>query len=168
MSGMNDRFLKFSKPFITAAKGIFETMVYTKIEPSTPTIKKDNISKGDYSAILGISGDVEKDGKQTEYKGTVVISFPEETFLKVASAMLMEEYTEYSDEISDVGGEIVNMIIGNAKKELVVMGFSTNMAIPSMISGKGHTISYPEGTTMILIPINSAHGEFFIEVGYVD
>jgi chemotaxis protein CheX len=96
----------------------------------------------------------------------LVISWPYETYFKVASAMLMEEYTEYSDEISDVGGEISNMIMGNAKRTLSEMGYTSNMAIPSIIEGQNHSLKYPTGTTVILIPINSAHGQFFMEVCY--
>ncbi len=159
-------FLEFSKPFISAAKNVFETMVFTKLDAQKPQIKKDNLSKGDVSAVLGISGEIDKDGEKKVYKGMLVISFPFDTYFKVASAMLMDTFTEFNDEIADVGGEICNMVMGNAKRDLNTMGYTSNMAIPSMISGKDHSIKYPEGTTVILIPISSAHGPMFIELCY--
>lgn len=161
-------FIEFSKPFIEAAKNVFETMVFTKLDPQKPMIKKDNVSKGDVSAVLGLSGEMTKEGTPVPYKAMLVISWPYETYFKVASAMLMDTFTEFNEEIADVGGEICNMIMGNAKRELNGMGYTSNMAIPSMIEGAGHNIKYPNGTTVILIPINSAHGEMFIEICYTE
>jgi len=165
MSSENN-FIDFSRPFVEAAKNVFETMVYTKLEPQKPSIKKDNISKGDISAVLGMSGEIERANGKCNYKAMLVLSFPYATYFKVAGAMLSETYSAYVPEIHDVGGEIVNMIMGNAKRDLKGLGYSSNMAIPSMIEGKDHTIKYPSGTTVILIPINSAHGEFFMEICY--
>lgn len=161
-----NNFIEFSRPFIEAAKNVFETMVFTKLDPQKPGIKQDNRSKGDVSAVLGLNGEVEKDGEKKPYRAMLVLSWPYDTYFKVASAMLMDTFTEYNDEIQDVGGEIANMIMGNAKRDLAGLGYSSNMAIPSMIEGKGHTIKYPDGTVVILIPINSAHGPMYMELCY--
>lgn len=162
------RFLDFSKPFIDATKNIFETMVFTKIEPQKPSLKDSGVSKGDVSAVLGLSGTYTQGDVNTSYRAMLVISFPYETYCKVASAMLMEEHATYNDEISDVGGEICNMIMGNAKRDLGTLGYSTNMAIPSIIEGKNHSIRYPNDTTIVLIPIHCDHGPFYMEICYKD
>jgi chemotaxis protein CheX len=164
----NANFLEFSKPFIDAAKNVFETMVFTKLEPGRPSVKQGNTSKGDVSAIIGLSGEVSKDGENKKYRAMLVMSFPYDTYIKVAGAMLMETYTEFNEEIRDVGGEICNMIMGNAKRDLAGIGYTTDMAIPSIIEGPGHTIKYPEKTTVIIIPIKSAHGDMFIELCYAE
>lgn len=161
-------FIAFSKPFISAAKNVFETMVFTKLEPGKPSIKKGKKSLGDISAVLGLMGTVKKDGKELEYKAMLVLSWPYATYFKVASAMLMEEFTSYNEENADVGGEIANMIMGNAKRELAVMNYTSNMAVPSIIEGPGHSLNYPQGTTVIEIPINSVHGEMFMEICYME
>ena len=163
---VTSHFIEFSKPFVEAAKNVFQTMVFTKLEAGKPSIKAGNTSKGDVSAILGATGEVERDGQKIPYKGMLVISWPYDTYIKIASAMLMETYTEYNEEIADVGGEICNMIMGNAKRDLAGMGYTSNMAIPSMIQGEKHTLTYPQGTTVILIPITSAHGPFYLELCY--
>ena len=162
------RFIEFSKPFVEASKTVFETMIFSKIDPGKPSIKKDIISRGDVSAVLGISGTFDNSGKTSNVKGMLVLSWPYETYIKMASAMLMEEYTEYNEAIADVGAEISNMIMGNAKRDLREMGYALDMAIPSMIGGKDHTISYPAGTTVVIIPVQSAHGTFYLELCYAD
>lgn len=168
MASKNTRFLQFSKPFIDATKNVFETMVFTKIEPEKPEIKKDNVSRGDVSAVLGISGEVDGPNGVQEFKGMLVIAWPEETYLKTAGAMLMDTFNEMNDEIADVGAEICNMIMGNAKRDLKGIGYTTNMAIPSTVTGKDHTLKYPPGTYVIIIPCNSTHGKFFLELCYHD
>lgn len=159
-------FLEFSRPFIESAKKVFETMVFTKLEPQKPLIKSDKKSLGDVTAILGILGELSKENSKTGYKAMLVISFPHDTYLKIASAMLMEEHTEYTDEIASVGGEICNMVMGNAKRFLSEIGYSSNMAVPSIIEGRGHSISYPHGTNVVVIPLKSAHGDLYMELCY--
>lgn len=167
MSG-ESHFIEFSKPFISAAKNVFETMVFTKLETQKPIIKSDNLPRGDISAVLGLSGEIETNGSRPQYKAMLVLSFPYETYFKIASAMLGETYTSYVPDIHDLGGEIVNMIMGNAKRDLKVMGYTSNMAIPSMIEGKGHSIKYPAETHVFLIPFSSAHGSLFMEICYTE
>ncbi|MDO9182899.1 MAG: chemotaxis protein CheX [Bacteriovorax sp.] len=165
MSG-ESHFIEFSKPFIDAAKNVFETMVFTTLETQKPIMKNDSVSRGDVSAILGLSGELEKNGSKCQYKAMLVVSFPYDTYFKVASAMLGEAYTAYVPDIKDLGGEIVNMIMGNAKRDLKTMGYSSNMAIPSMIEGKDHSINYPTGTHVVLIPFKSTHGPIYMEICY--
>lgn len=159
-------FIDFSRPFVDACKNIFSTMVHCTLEAKKPTIKSDSESRGDITAVIGLSGDLEKGGKVTPYKAMLVISFPYETYFKVASAMLGETYTTYHPDIHDLGGEVVNMIMGNAKRDLKTLGYTSNMAIPSLIEGKGHSIKYPAGTTVVLIPFESAHGPLYMELCY--
>lgn len=159
-------FIDFSRPFVDACKNIFTTMVGCELEPQKPQLKNDNSSRGDITAVIGLSGDLEKAGKKASYRAMLVLSFPYETYFKVASAMLSETYTTYHPDIHDLGGEIVNMIMGNAKRDLKNLGYSSSMAIPSLIEGKGHSIKYPEGTTVVLIPFNSPHGPLFMELCY--
>jgi chemotaxis protein CheX len=163
-----NRFLGFSRPFIIGAKSVFETMIFTEISPQKPFIKKEEISKGDVSSIMGLSGSFEVEGENKSFKGMMVLSFPTETYVKVANAMLMEEFEDYCDEIADVGAEITNIITGNAKRSLKEIGYSIEMSIPSVVHGKGHKIKYPPKTNIIVIPISSVHGEFFLELCYQD
>ncbi len=53
-------FIEFSRPFINAAKNVFETMVFTKLEPQKPGLKKSQVSNGDVSSVLGLSGELTK------------------------------------------------------------------------------------------------------------
>ncbi|MDH4468703.1 MAG: chemotaxis protein CheX [Bacteriovoracaceae bacterium] len=162
------RFLDFSKPFIDATKKVFETMVFTTLECGKPALKEGVSPYGDVTVLMGLNGKVKIDSMELPFRGMMVISFPMPTYLKIASAMLMGEYTSYSKEIGDVGAEISNIVTGNAKRTLRTLGYMIDMCIPSTVEGKDYKISYPEQTKIVMIPIKCNHGEFFMELTYQD
>lgn len=161
-----NEFVEFSKPFIEACRNIFSTMLFAEIKTQKPSIKDHTTPLGDISAMIGLSGELARANQSVPYNAMLVLSFPYETYFKMASAMLGETYTSYSPEIHDLGGEIVNMIMGNSKRDLKELGYTSNMAIPSTVEGKGHKISYPQGTTVVVIPLESEHGRFVMELCY--
>ncbi|MCO4792284.1 MAG: chemotaxis protein CheX [Bacteriovoracaceae bacterium] len=157
----SEAFLKFSKPFLDATKSVFETMISTTISSGKPEFRSGNASLHDITSIIPVSGTI---NDKDNYSAQFVISFPEPTYIKIASAMIMEEYTVYSEEIEDVGNEISNIIMGNAKRDLTTQGYTTSMTVPNMIRGEGHVITYPKNTKIVSFPINCDHGEFIIEI----
>ena len=162
----NTRFLEFAQPFFIAARNVFKTMIADKIETQKPSFKTDTHPLGDISATVGLNGVMNRDGVNCPYKGMLVLSFPLKTYLGIAGVMFGKTFTTYEADIHDLGAEVVNMIMGNAKKDLFEMGYSSNMAIPSIIVGKEYVILYPSGTKVILIPINTAHGIMYMELCY--
>lgn len=165
---LNERYLNFSKPFIDAMKSVFETMIFSKLTIQNPRPKSNSTSAGDISTIMGLAGEVKINDAMEDFNGLFVISFPEATYLKVASAMLMEEYTEITEEIHDVGGEISNIATGNAKRYLAEMGYAIKMATPTTIIGKGAKLKYPPKTNVIEMDAVCDHGPFSIEICYKD
>ena len=162
---IDSHFLEFSKPFIAAAKNIFETMVSCKIEAQKPIIKNNLISLGDVNATIALAGITNKDGKEIPYEAMLVISFPFDTYFKVADIMLSEVYTEFVPEIRDLGAEITNMVMGNAKSDLTKVGYTTNNTIPKIIEGKT-AIVYPTDQNIVVIPFVCEHGTFYMELCY--
>lgn len=159
-------FVQFSKPFIDALKETFSLMVQTQITAHSPEIKNTSIARGDISALIGMNGKVFIEEAEKDFKGLLVISWPEDLYIKLASRMLFEEYTEYCEEISDSGAEIVNIVMGNAKNALTDYGFKIDMASPSTVKGKQHQIKYPSNTTVIAITISTDLGDFTLELCY--
>lgn len=166
MAAINQSFINFSRPFIDGLKETFSTMMQTELKAHSPKVKDSAVTLGEYSAIIGMNGTVTKEGATKDFRGQIGISFSESVFLKVASAMLMEEYTEYCEDIADTAGEIVNIVMGSAKKALAPQGYEIGMATPSTIRGKNVEIKYPKGTTTIETTIESALGQFVFEICY--
>ena len=96
--------------------------------------------------------------------GTISVSFQDRCILAIVSNMFREVMSELNEEIKDAVGEIANMISGQARQELERLGRSLTAAIPTVIMGKDHSISYITTAPIVAIPFSTDHGEFTIEV----
>ena len=168
MEDFNKRYLDFCRPFIEAIKEVYSTMISSELTPEKPGIKTKKKAAGFYSAIMGINGRYQNAHDKKSFKGTLVLSWPKDVYLKTASAMLFEEFTEFNDEIADVGLEICNITMGNAKQSLAEDGFFIEMSIPTSVKGEDHEISAQEGVVTISTPVNCDLGSFVIELSYED
>lgn len=165
---MNETFLKFSAPFIKSSKETFKVMMHTDVTMHSPKLRTDSVSTGDITAIIGMNGFAENVDGPKEFKGVLAISFPEPVYVKLASRMLGEDYTEYSSEIADVGAELANIILGSAKPGLSALGIKLDMTSPSTVRGKLHEISFPRGSTIVETTMTCDLGDFFLDICYQD
>ena len=142
-------------PFIDSTIHVLETIASTKTDPGKPYLKKNSIAKGDVSGVIGLTG---------EAKGTISVSFTENCILAIVSKMFGEEMKSLDGEIQDAVGEIANMISGQARQKLEKLGKSLKAAIPTVVMGKGHSISHITSYPVIAVPFTTDKGEFTIEV----
>lgn len=168
MSNKFSRFVEFSKPFIDGIKETFKVMMDIDVQAHSPKIKTGNKASGDISGIIGMNGKLESDEGNKDFKGQMVLSWNEDVYVNMANKMLMEEYTEYNEEIQDAGAEVCNIVMGNAKKILNPMGYKIEMATPSTVKGKSHEIIYPPETTIVEIIISTEIGDFSMELCYLE
>lgn len=147
----------FINPFLASTLNVLKVQAGILAEAGKVTLKKkDDSYRGDVSGVIGIVSD--------SFKGNVVISFPENTFLKVMSGMLGEECAEMNQDIIDGAAEITNMIFGQAKIVLNDRGYGIKMALPQVISGKGHSLAAMSKGPAMIIPFTSSAGDFFVEI----
>ncbi len=151
--------VEYINPFITATRKVLTTMAFTESKPSRPTLKEEGSTKalGDISAVIELTG---------ESKGSIGISFSKACILHVAKQMFGETYTEINDEIEDMIGEIVNMVSGEARRELAKLGFQFSAGIPITLSGVGHELKHFVDSRVILIPFTTVAGEYYIEASF--
>lgn len=146
---------KMINPFINATLNVLETMAFIKSKAEKPYLKKDHVAQGDVSGVVGFTGDA---------NGTLAVTFDELCILKIVSNMFGEEMTEVNDEIADAVGELTNMISGQARKELEEIDVMFKGAIPTVITGKNHTIETKTNGPKVAIPFKTEAGSFIIEV----
>ncbi len=146
---------KLINPFINATTNVIGTMAQLEPRPGKPAVKMNKLSWGDISGIIGLTGE-----KAT---GNMVVSFEEKCILRIVSNMLMEEFTEITDDVVDAVGEITNMISGGAKKELEELGYTFEMAIPVIMKGKNMEITQITKAPIIVIPFETTAGTFVVE-----
>jgi chemotaxis protein CheX len=134
-------------------------MASTNAEAGKPYMKNDQIAQGDVSGVIGLTG---------KTRGTVSVSFTEDCILSIVSNMLGEEMMELNNDIKDAVGEITNMITGQARQKLEEIGMSLKAAIPTVITGKNHTITHITVAPVMAIPFTTDNGKFTIEVCFED
>lgn len=149
--------VRYINPFIESTLYVLKTLASTSVNSGKPYLKEGPVAKGDVSGVIGLIGEV---------KGTVSVSFEEASILPIVSNMFGEKQTELNDEIVDAVGEIANMISGQARQKLELLGRNLKAAIPTVIIGKNHTISHITNQKIIAIPFRTENGEFTIEVSF--
>jgi chemotaxis protein CheX len=147
--------VKLVNPFIEATLHVLSSMAYTKATAGKPFLKKDNIAQGDVTGIVGLIG---------EARGTISVSFTEECILSIVSSMFGEEIKQINEEVKDAVGEILNIVSGQARQKLETQGRILKGAIPTVISGKNHSITHITKQSIVAVPFETSNGQFTIEV----
>lgn len=169
MNSFNERYISFSKPFIDGLNNVYSTMLSTDLTAGKPTLKKDHVPLGNVTSIMSMNGILKNGQEEKHFNGSFIISWTKESFLKSASAMMGEDYTEITEEIEDVAGEITNITMGNAKKVLAEEGYAIEMSIPTIILGEGRKIPAKDKNVIsVTIPFDSPLGKVFMEINYLE
>lgn len=142
-------------PFIEATLHVLSSLAFTSASAGKPFLKKDQMASGDVSGIVGLSG---------EARGTLSVSFSEQCILSIVGNMFGEPVPNINDEVKDAVGEILNIVSGQARQKLESSGRVLKGAIPTVITGKNHTISHITKQPIIAIPFETDNGNFTIEV----
>lgn len=148
--------VEFVNPFLEAILNVLRTMAMMEAKPGKPQLKKSDIANGDVTGLIGMAGE--------QARGTLAITFTEPVILEITNRMLGENLTAIDETVTDMVGEITNMVTGGAKKLLSEKGYRFDMAIPSVVAGKGHVIHHKSKAPIINVPFSSEAGEFFIEI----
>ena len=146
--------VKFINAFIEGTINVLKTMAFVDPTPGKPFIKKDSVSYGDISGIIGLTGSA---------KGSLALSFSEASILRIVSNMIGEEISTMNHDISDAVGEITNMVSGSARKILESGGLSVIAAIPTVVSGHNHSIIHVLAGPSIIIPFSTVAGPFVVD-----
>jgi chemotaxis protein CheX len=151
--------VEYIQPFILATRKVLSTMAFMESKPRKPYLKSDNKFEdyGDISAVIELKG---------ECKGSIGVGFSQDCILKIAQQMLGEEFADINDEISDMVGELVNMISGDARRELVKLGLNFTAGIPVLARGHQQHIKHFVPERVIVIPFQTDAGSFFIETAF--
>ncbi len=148
---------KYVNPFITAAMNLFHDYLGLNVTSGKPYILQDPSSLNEVSGIIGLAG---------ETAGAVVLSFTRETAIKIISKLAGRTYQALSRDVIDGVGELINIIAGNAKKDL--LDFRIVISLPGVIAGADYEIHWPEQIPVISIPFSSDLGDFSLNVSLKD
>ncbi len=150
--------VEFINPFLSSMLNVMSTMAQMELTPEKPKLKKSEIAMGDVSGLIGMVS--------TEAKGSLSITFEESLALATMLGMVGETPEKVNEEITDLVGEITNMVTGGAKRMLSEKGFDFEMTTPVVVSGPDHTIHHKAKGPVVIIPLNSEVGKAYIEFAF--
>ncbi|MDP6184260.1 MAG: chemotaxis protein CheX [Gammaproteobacteria bacterium] len=150
----------FVNPFITATTNILSVMAQIDAKPGTPTVKDSNVSRGDVTGLIGMTGD--------KVKGSFSLSFSTAAIADIAEKMLGEKVTSVDETVIDLAGELVNMATGGAKQLLEEKEHRFDMATPVVVAGDDHLVVHQSSGPIIILPFTTEAGNFFIELSFED
>ncbi len=150
--------VEFINPFLSSMLNVMSTMAQMDLTPEKPKLKKDEVAMGDVSGLIGMVSE--------QAKGSLSITFDGPLALATMKGMVGEAPDEVNEEITDLVGEITNMVTGGAKRMLSEKGFEFDMATPVVVSGKSHTIHHKAKGPVVIIPLKSPHGKAYIEFSF--
>ncbi|MEN6331179.1 MAG: chemotaxis protein CheX [Smithella sp.] len=151
--------VEFINPFLEGTVSVLKTMAFVEPRSGKPYLKMDNLAKGDISGIIGLTGSA---------AGSLALSFSEGAILRIVSNMLGEDLKSINGDVKDAVGELTNMVSGVARKNLEAKGFYIQAAIPTIVSGKDHSISHVKGGPSLIIPFEIDEGVFVVDVCLVE
>ena len=148
---------RFINPFLAASINLFKDYLGIEVRGLNPFVRLDPHKLEEVSGVIGLAGDT---------LGAVVLSFSRQTAMNVVSVFSKRSYTALTNEVLDGVGELVNIIAGNAKKDLEE--FRIQISLPGVIVGSSYSIKWPDGVPVITIPFDSNLGSFSVNVSLKD
>ncbi|MCK4950441.1 MAG: chemotaxis protein CheX [Gammaproteobacteria bacterium] len=147
---------KYINPVLEAMMNVLKTMAKVDPKPGKLALKNSKKAYGDVTGIMAMVSD--------KAKGSLAITFTKPAILDIAKRMLGEDFTEINDMVTDLTGEITNMVTGGAKAIFESQGHDFNMSLPTVISGENHSVEHKSDGPTIVLPFSIEAGDFFIEV----
>jgi chemotaxis protein CheX len=144
---------KYINPFLAASVNLFREYLGLTLTAGKPYLREDPHSLGEVSGLIGLAG---------ETTGAVVLSFSRETAINIISRFAKQKFQALGNEVLDGVGELINIIAGNAKKDLA--DFRIEISLPGVITGNSYKIHWPEGVPVVTIPFESDMGPFSVNV----
>lgn len=146
--------LDFFHPFVSSAREVLSLEIHETVERGDLHLETGLHVTDDVTVILSLIGTV---------NGTVFFSMSEEVAIQLASALMSEKFDSF-DKLAQSGiAELGNVITGRASMKFAEAGYETEISTPSLIIGKGATISTLEYSRLV-VPLGTSIGPITIHL----
>ena len=148
--------IEFVNPFLNSVNNAMETMVGISPKRDNPYLKDSKSTTGDITGVIGFAA--------PKISGSVALSFPTATILKIFGLMMGAPVDEINKEVDDMVGELTNIVVGGAKKEFSELGYPYNISLPLVVAGKNHVIKHKHDNPIMVIPYSVEGNKFVMEI----
>jgi len=150
--------VKFLNPFVEAAFEVLRAETNIALERGDLVLEKTPYVTEDVTVVIALVGRVE---------GTVFYSMSQPTAIALASK-IMGEALESFDALAQSGiAELGNVITGRASVKLAQAGFESTISPPTLLLGKGATISTVDFQRLV-VPLHGDCGTVDIHLALRD
>ncbi len=146
--------VKFLNPFVIAAHDILSLEMRETIERGELRLENGSYVTDDATVIISLVGAVD---------GTVFYSMSKESAIRFASALMGERFDAMDELVQSGIAELGNVITGQASMRLADAGYESNISTPSLIIGKGASISTLEYPRLV-VPLTTSIGSLTIHL----
>ena len=146
--------VKFLNPFVTSAHDILQMEMHEAVQRGELKLESGSYRTDDATVIISLIGAVD---------GTVFYSMSKESAMQFASALMGEKFDTLNELAQSGIAELGNVITGQASMRLAEAGYESNISTPSLIIGKGASISTLEYPRLV-VPLTTAIGSLTIHL----
>lgn len=140
---------------------LFSTMVNLEIQPGVPEAKQGNIAKGEVSSLIGMQA------ANASGSGSVALTLTLPTIREISRNLMGQEISTADKEAADLAGELINMLVGGAKRILSERGHDFDMQRPQLLTGEGHEIVHHHPGQTVLLPVKIGQDAFYLELNFI-
>ncbi|HEY9077939.1 MAG TPA: chemotaxis protein CheX [Anaerolineaceae bacterium] len=146
--------VKFLNPFVEAAYEVLQKETGINMRRGDLGLEKTPYITDDMTVIIAMVGQVQ---------GMVLFGLNQQTALEIVSMMMGEKMTQMDALVQSGVAELGNVITGRASVKLSVAGFSSTISPPTLLLGKGATISTLDFPRLV-VPLHSDYGSVIIHL----
>ncbi len=146
--------VKFLNPFVSSAHDILHLEMHGSVERGELRLETGSYVTDGATVIISLIGAVD---------GTVFYSMSMESAIQFASALMGEKFDTLNRLAQSGIAELGNVITGQASMRLAEAGYESNISTPSLIIGKGASISTLEYPRLV-VPLTTSVGSLTIHL----
>ncbi|GAP07888.1 MAG TPA: chemotaxis protein CheX [Anaerolinea thermolimosa] len=146
--------VKFLNPFVEAAYEVLTAETRQEVTRGDLKLENGTYLTDDLTVILSLVGAVE---------GTVFYSMSAATGAKLATILMGEKFDAVQGLAQSGVAEIGNVITGRASMKLSEAGFETTISPPTLLLGKGASISTLD-VPRLIVPLMTVAGPVLIHL----
>lgn len=145
---------EFVNPFVVSAFQVLQTETKSEITKGAVTLQDSPLVSDEVTVLIGVVG---------RAQGLVLYGMSEKTAKSIVSAMTDEQIAVFDALAESAVAELGNVITGLASGELERAGYPCKIAPPSVVVGRGTSIS-TLSIKRLVIPLQTRHGEIIVHV----
>lgn len=146
--------VKFLNPFVEAAFEVLKAECGVTTQRGDLSLQRSACTANDVTVLISLVGEVQ---------GVVLYGMSEATAIGMVSQIMGQPFEEFDDLAQSGIAELGNVITGQASRRLSEAGFESRISPPTLVLGKGTTISTLD-FQRLLVPVHLELGEMEIHL----